>query len=107
MAKKKRTQLKPVARGFATTSVPKKVVQAVEAEASTSDTSQPEVLEDVVASTSGDTLQSQTEEYDPDKHEEMSLQLLVDKFQDKIEKEVVRTIKVCLIQIMLAGPGYR
>ncbi|KAI0932374.1 hypothetical protein AcW2_001025 [Taiwanofungus camphoratus] len=93
MAKKKRTQLKPVARGFATTSVPKKVVQAVEAEASTSDTSQPEVLEDVVASTSGDTLQSQTEEYDPDKHEEMSLQLLVDKFQDKIEKEVVRTIK--------------
>lgn len=97
MAKKKKTQLKPVARGFATTSVPKKVV---------------EVAEDVVApdadvpsdevQASGDASQAEgsvaaapalVDEFDPDRVEEQSLQNLVDKFQEKTEREISRTIK--------------
>lgn len=99
MAKKKKTQLKPVARGFATTSVPKKVVPEEE----------PPSGDDLIASTGDESALKPTipgggqgsqpvapveDEYDPDKAEEQSLQNLVDKLQDRTEKEIVRTIKV-------------
>jgi ATP-dependent RNA helicase DHX29 len=99
MAKKKKSQLKPVARGFATTSVPKKVVEneqntddtitdtTVE-EAPTSDESHPSTVAHVQSDTAQDHF------FDPDKVEEQSLQNLVDKYQEKTEKETLRTIKV-------------
>lgn len=98
MAKKKKSQLKPVARGFATTSVPKKVVEneqntddtitdtTVE-EAPTSDESHPSTVAHVQSDTAQDHF------FDPDKVEEQSLQNLVDKYQEKTEKETLRTIK--------------
>ncbi|KAG1757436.1 P-loop containing nucleoside triphosphate hydrolase protein [Suillus lakei] len=98
MAKKKKSQLKPVARGFATTSVPKKVVEneqntgdtiadtTVE-EPQTSDASHPSTVAQVQPDT------PQDHSFDPDKVEEQSLQNLVDKYQEKTEKETLRTIK--------------
>lgn len=99
MAKKKKTQLKPVARGFATTSVPKKVVQEEEppggadpvASAGEESAPGPGVLGNGIGP---EPVAPVVEEYDPDKAEEQSLQNLVDKLQDKTEKEIVRTIKV-------------
>ena len=96
MPKKKKTQLKPVARGFATTSVPKKQTEEI-----------PGVL-DIPATIGGDTqpiegaqkagsdaVQTLLEDLGLDKAEEQSLQNLVDKLQEKTEKEISRTIKVC------------
>ncbi|KAF9270347.1 P-loop containing nucleoside triphosphate hydrolase protein [Marasmius fiardii PR-910] len=101
MAKKKKTQLKPVARGFATTSVPKKVVPTEEDEAS-----QPVAIEEdhirqgKDRKDPGDEVPSAvvspsplTNVSDPGKEEEQSLQNLVDKLQEKIEKEITRTLK--------------
>ncbi|KAJ3839808.1 P-loop containing nucleoside triphosphate hydrolase protein [Lentinula raphanica] len=96
MAKKKKTQLKPVARGFATTSVPKKVV-----ELETEDTpSSPSSLvvkigeETSVENTNGASKQQTiNDDFDPEKVEEQSLQNLVDKYQEKTEKEISRNIK--------------
>lgn len=101
MAKKKKTQLKPVARGFATTSVPKKVITVVQTE------DQPNVpgvsasLEDETERTenvkeaSCDMAVQPNEAFDADKVEEQSLQNLVDKLQEKTEKDILRTVKVC------------
>ncbi|KAH9946814.1 P-loop containing nucleoside triphosphate hydrolase protein [Amylocystis lapponica] len=94
MAKKKKTQLKPVARGFATTSLPKKVVQPVEEDES----SIPDVVESAITQEpeklpSADAVEVAHDEFDPDRQEEQSLQSLIDRFQDKTEKEVVRTLK--------------
>lgn len=97
MAKKKKSQLKPVARGFATTSVPKKVVEneqntddmttnTTAEEAPTSDTLHP-----TVAHVQSDVPQDHS--FDPDQVEEQSLQNLVDKYQEKTEKETLRTMK--------------
>jgi ATP-dependent RNA helicase DHX29 len=101
MAKKKKTALKPVVRGFATTSVPKKIAEPppepelipTESLAASVDYSAPE--ESNLATTqSGPPSAPGTFEFDPDKAEEQSLQNLVDQYQDKIEKEVLRTVKV-------------
>ncbi|PCH33517.1 pre-mRNA-splicing factor ATP-dependent RNA helicase prp22 [Wolfiporia cocos MD-104 SS10] len=87
MAKKKKTQLKPVARGFATTSVPKKVIRVAE-ENRPSETVDPLVKEP--ANTAVDQAAEATPEtVDP---REQAAQVLVDKLQDKTEKEIVRTI---------------
>ena len=95
--KKKKTQLKPVARGFATTSVPKKVVSAVDA-----------AVEDGSSQPNPNGSDAQGKEARPDtaKVEDVPgsngndidplLQNLVDKYQDRTEKDIVRTIKVCL-----------
>ncbi|KAL6302192.1 P-loop containing nucleoside triphosphate hydrolase protein [Sparassis latifolia] len=97
MAKKKKTQLKAVARGFATTSVPKKVVLPAEEDgvdiSETIDAAP--IVKDAIRTTpvGGELAQAPTDDYDLDKHEEESLQLLVDKLQDKTEKDIVRTIK--------------
>jgi len=98
MAKKKKTQLKPVARGFATTSVPKKVVQAEEEpdveSAAGSTKEEPPKADSVQNNGNKVATQATNDECDPEKVEGQSLQNLVDKLQDKTEKEVIRTVKV-------------
>ncbi|RDB29553.1 putative helicase C15C4.05 [Hypsizygus marmoreus] len=96
MAKKKKTQLKPVARGFATTSVPKKVTPPeapdVEDAALAGQEEETSVEERQESSDIAAPL-TQKEEFDLDKVEQQSLQNLVDKLQEKTEKEITRTIK--------------
>ncbi|KAF9068099.1 P-loop containing nucleoside triphosphate hydrolase protein [Rhodocollybia butyracea] len=103
MAKKKKTQLKPVARGFATTSVPKKVLEPEIEETSSSAASADErKAEEVLVAQNGNghktSEQTVQDEFDPDKVEEQSLQNLVDKYQEKTEKEIARTIKAIEIE---------
>lgn len=98
MAKKKKTQLKPVARGFATTSQPKKVVPPPDeleptSEANAVDTESTPV--DSVGAATPVTSQEPVDDFDPEKVEEQSLQNLVDKLQEKTERDIVRTVKVC------------
>ena len=114
MAKKKKSQLKPVARGFATQSVPKKVIETpivsepestsesstaaianIEGTTSTGDRGQSSGL----ASNSADLGQQTSDQFDSEKAEEQSLQNLVDIFQDRTEMEVVRTLKVTYLFI--------
>ena len=91
--KKKKTQLKPIARGFATTSVPKKVVETPK---------EPETPEPKdVSSTSEEQLNADAPNQEGKPADatalseaDQALQNFIDKFQDKVEKEVVRTIKV-------------
>ncbi|KAG6820381.1 hypothetical protein H0H93_001352 [Arthromyces matolae] len=98
MAKKKKTQLKPVARGFATTSVPKKLVSS---EAPETDNNADQTTELPIVSVSGEPLPTTSaapsitnDDFDPEKVEEQSLQNLVDKLQEKTEKEITRAVKV-------------
>ncbi|ESK98316.1 atp dependent rna [Moniliophthora roreri MCA 2997] len=98
MAKKKKSQLKPVPRGFATTSVPKKVAPAEEEEPQAAvEISQ--ILQSEVGGVEKEAVPLNAErapvedEFDPEKAEEQSLQNLVDKLQEKTEKEITRTIK--------------
>ncbi|KAF5375077.1 hypothetical protein D9758_000153 [Tetrapyrgos nigripes] len=94
MAKKKKTQLKPVARGFATTSVPKKVVEAEE-EVPVAATAGSGSIEQNGHGTPPTDKGVAPEVDNPPDPEEESLQSMMDKFQEKVEKEVVRTVKVC------------
>ena len=98
MAKKKKTQLKPVVRGFATQSVPKKIVE-VQLDV------EPELYSPRVPSTSEEVLSAQTDvaataateanQFDAVKQaEERALQDIVDRHQDRTEKEIIRTVKV-------------
>lgn len=95
MPKKKKTQLKPVARGFATTSVPKKVQDPIpDDDCPTTST----LIESSTENQSIDTIKgigtapttTSNEEFDPDLVDEQSIQNLVDKFQEKTEKEIIR-----------------
>ena len=108
MAKKKKLQLKPsAARGFATQSVPKKVVELQaepeidqdpsSAAATPESASASETLFRASDSKSSAVGTPQADEFDPDRAEQQSLQNLVDKFQERTEKEVVRTVKVSRI----------
>lgn len=92
MAKKKKTQLKPVARGFATTSVPKKVIpqEVPDVADAPEDILNNEVKVDRPGDSDDAIPPDQKDEFDTDKAEEQSLQLLVDKLQDKTEKEITR-----------------
>lgn len=90
MVKKKKTQLKPVVRGFATTSMPKKS-DVAESAPSTSDCSQvSECPECPPSSTEPDTTQN---EPDVRVNVQPQVQNLLDKYQDKVEKDISRTIK--------------
>ncbi|KAF9229432.1 P-loop containing nucleoside triphosphate hydrolase protein [Gyrodon lividus] len=101
MAKKKKTQLKPVARGFATTSIPKKVVQVEEAEppanepptsaGSMGETMPSGEVSSIIQAPAQDT--PPQDEFDAEAAEEQSLQNMIEKFQEKIEKEISRAIK--------------
>ncbi|KAG7450382.1 uncharacterized protein BT62DRAFT_916822 [Guyanagaster necrorhizus] len=97
MAKKKKTQVKPVLRGFATTSVPKKVEKPVELEDVTDSPSAPDILpeqpEMVDLVEKGGPEEEPNDEFDPDKVEEQSLQNLVDRLQEKTERDIVRNVK--------------
>jgi hypothetical protein len=98
MAKKKKTQLKPVARGFATVSVPKKVVPTEEAEPKVAEASKPNPVKD--GTVNGEDRKEQghsagqngvtQDEFDPEKMGEQSLQSFVDRLQEKTEKDIVR-----------------
>ncbi|KAI0094612.1 P-loop containing nucleoside triphosphate hydrolase protein [Irpex rosettiformis] len=87
MAKKKKTQLKPVARGFATTSVAKKVVPEPEPEESTPETP---LARDAAVARPDDNNTVVAFSSDP---QEQALQALVEKFQDRVEKDITRTVK--------------
>ncbi|KAJ6519955.1 P-loop containing nucleoside triphosphate hydrolase protein [Mycena sanguinolenta] len=97
MAKKKKTQLKPVVRGFATTSVKsKKVLEEEEATDVKRDTSS--ATEEKKSGENGLKVaevakEAATDEFDPEKVEEQSLQNLVDSKQDKVTQEISRAIK--------------
>ncbi|EJD52139.1 P-loop containing nucleoside triphosphate hydrolase protein [Auricularia subglabra TFB-10046 SS5] len=103
MAKKKRTQLKPVARVFATTSIPKKTTALPEADDGSSDIaadSSSAAGKDTAADTnaphnSGQDAPSQTTATEPPDQspEELLLLSWIEKQQDKTEKEIARTIK--------------
>jgi ATP-dependent RNA helicase DHX29 len=90
MPKKKKTQQKPIHRGFAVTSIPKKAP--------------PERRDDSDAKVESASVElshiAQTHEPVEDetlsrqRAEEQSLQGLVDRLQERTEKEIVRTIKV-------------
>ncbi|KAI0757146.1 P-loop containing nucleoside triphosphate hydrolase protein [Daedaleopsis nitida] len=90
--KKKKSQLKPVARGFATTSVPKKVVEvpkepeapAPEDESGPSNEQGGSAAPEQGGKANGATALSEADQV---------LQGFIDKFQDKVEKEVVRSVK--------------
>jgi ATP-dependent RNA helicase DHX29 len=97
MPKKRKTQQKPIHRGFAVTSIPKKAPP----EPTPQDDSDTKV-----ESASAEVLHTaQTHEPVQDETlnaEERSLQELVDRLQERTEKEIVRTIKVrgCSIREM-------
>lgn len=91
--KKKKTQLKPVARGFATTSVPKKVVpppEPVEVPVESPLTSK-DPAEGSGTSGKSNVNGSALGELD---EERQASQILVDKFQEKTEKEISRMVKI-------------
>lgn len=87
---KKKKALKPVARGFATVSVPKKPILSEQSE----DTA--EVAGDTSGTQSSEvpTASVAPPEPDPEALEENALQAIVEKCQDKTERDIVRSIKV-------------
>lgn len=118
MAKKKKAALKPVARGFATTSQPKKVVPEAELEAVTAlgdDTSKTEP-QDATSSANGADGRSSGEvaeglDWEEDsKLEEGIYQGYVERLQEKGDREVTKILKVgsgwCYAQILVAVYRY-
>ncbi|KAG8681000.1 hypothetical protein FRC08_015916, partial [Ceratobasidium sp. 394] len=93
MPKKKKTSLKPVARPFATTSIAKKVVEAP-LEESVAGTPEDVTSETVISANENKDSQPRADEYDADRAEIESLQILVDQQQAKAEREALRTIKL-------------
>jgi ATP-dependent RNA helicase DHX29 len=88
MAKKKKTQLKPVARGFATTSVPKKIPPR---ELSPDVYNQDDDVEESLKVEQGtDEVSVTPAQSEGSRTGEQSLQYLVDKFQEKTEKDIAR-----------------
>ena len=96
MAKKKKSQLKPVARGFATTSVAKKVTPEVQDEAiEDSATGNSAEANEPSGSNSAEAQGGQADTVVTTlSDEEKSWQSFVDKYQDRVEKEITRTVKV-------------
>jgi ATP-dependent RNA helicase DHX29 len=95
MAKKKKTQLKPVARGFATVSVTKKVVPGeTEAEIAVPPPAEGQSTPEPTDTASQLLTGGSQDGSHSDQAEERSLQNFIDKYQDRVEKEIVRTLKV-------------
>lgn len=100
MAKKKKSQLKPVARGFATTSQPSKRALAeaqeaaaiAESEAAVASTPRPTPDQTTSAIPNGDPSTS-TGSNGLD-FEEQTCQDMIDRWQNKTDREVARTIQV-------------
>jgi hypothetical protein len=91
MPKKKKTQLKPVTRGFAVTSIPKKAPPETppSQDDEMGESAPPEIPQ--VARPDEPVEDEATRRQ---KAEERSLQDLVEKLQEKTEKEIVRTVRV-------------
>ena len=94
MAKKKKS-LKPVARGFATVSVPKKPIP-------------PEEFQDITEKAEGTPREQSSDvptastvppRTDQEVLGESALQAIVEKFQEKTEKDVLRNVKVWRLSI--------
>ncbi|EAU92844.2 pre-mRNA-splicing factor ATP-dependent RNA helicase prp22 [Coprinopsis cinerea okayama7 len=95
--KKKKTQLKPVARGFATTSVPKKAVPT----ATTVEEPAPTIegKSNDIPNATGDGVEKPTSlpgpfSPDPVDVQHQASQAIMEKHQEKLEKEITRTIKL-------------
>ena len=90
MPKKKKTQQKPIHRGFAVTSIPKKAPPErrddSDGKVESASTELPHTAQ------THEPLENET--FSRQKAEEQSLQDLVDRLQERTEKEIVRTIKV-------------
>jgi ATP-dependent RNA helicase DHX29 len=103
MPKKRKTQQKSIQRGFAVTSIPKKAPPEPTTPQDDSDTK-------VESASAEDSHTTQTHELVEDEtlsrqnSEERSLQELVDRLQERTEKEIVRTIKVrgCIREICVS-----
>ncbi|KZT42570.1 P-loop containing nucleoside triphosphate hydrolase protein [Sistotremastrum suecicum HHB10207 ss-3] len=91
MARKKKTQLKPVVRGFATTSTPSKSATKEESET----VSAPANAENEGAQSTSDANQADALNSNAPglSEEDNFLQGLVDKWQDRTEREIARLIK--------------
>lgn len=101
MPKKRKTQLKPVARGFATTSIPKKAIQVDDIEPPSDEVP---LSDGLVTEAAEATAYHQAALpgvlRDPvklvaEQDGQQFLQIMVDKYQEKTEKEILRTIKAC------------
>lgn len=118
MPKKRKTQLKPVARGFATTSIPKKATQADEIVPPTDGVPLSDGLVTEAAEATADhqaalpgVLQD-PEKLAAEQDEQQFLQVMVDRYQEKTEKEITRTIKACspstlAFCLLGANPAYQ
>ena len=94
--KKKKTQLKPVNRGFATTSVPKKVVEPPKEPDTPDVKDEPSEGADERSGTPG--ADAKAVDASPALSEaDQVLQTFIDRFQDKVEKEIVRAVKVSIL----------
>ncbi|KAL5535622.1 hypothetical protein ACEPAF_3716 [Sanghuangporus sanghuang] len=82
--KKRKTQLKKVERGYATTSIPKKVLPPVPASEETTEPAAEQINSSNPGSNAPEPVHDESLAY---------LQSLVDKYQEKVEKEVQRTLK--------------
>ncbi|KAI9572847.1 hypothetical protein HD554DRAFT_1375871 [Boletus coccyginus] len=103
MAKKKKTPKPSVSRGFATTSIPKKAVQAEEIAPPAEEL--PPTSDGLVTQTSADqaTLRD-SKKFDAEEDEQQFLQIMVDKYQEKTEKEISRAIKACFPTLPIIVP---
>ncbi|KAG8825621.1 hypothetical protein FRC19_010953 [Serendipita sp. 401] len=101
MGKKKKSQLKPVTRGFATTSVPsKKAIVEAESQAA-SQTSEADGSVDTPGSVSASSQPFEVKNASQD-NIDLELQALVDKLQDKTEREIGRTLKALEVDRRMA-----
>ncbi|KAH9857918.1 P-loop containing nucleoside triphosphate hydrolase protein [Lenzites betulinus] len=91
--KKKKTQLKPVARGFATTSVPKKVVEVPKEPEPVPTNDAPDASKDHASDPDASGQAPNGGDAPALSEEDQVLQTFIEKFQDKVEKEIVRTVK--------------
>jgi hypothetical protein len=94
MPKKKKTQLKPVARGFAVTSIPKKAPPEPPPPSQQDSDANGESASSEVPHSAQTHEPVEDEALILQNAEERSLQDLVVKLQERVEKEIVRTVKV-------------
>ncbi|KIM34405.1 hypothetical protein M408DRAFT_303614 [Serendipita vermifera MAFF 305830] len=93
MGKKKKTQLKPVARGFATTSVPSKKAVTEPESGLPSDQASTSAGDENAENPNNASIPPVPQSLSQELAQEQFLQGLVDKWQDKTEREIGRTLK--------------
>jgi ATP-dependent RNA helicase DHX29 len=116
MAKKKKTQLKPLVRGFATTSMPKKITEPANSGPEVQDKEKFEPEMDSSSrnqANTSSTLSTTVEKPDLNvvpalapRTEDQVWQALVDKLQDKVEKDITRCdiLVFSTLSISFVGP---